>query len=145
MTFTHNEKKILASKIENITNKKDYKEIFKIIYENNCNYINNDNGVYINLNILSDEILIKIKDFLEIIDNNKNIIPTPKEYIPYNSEDNSSDMKLSMQEKNLLKKFKNNSNFEKQNTNFEKQNTNFEKQNTNNSNKIKSFNLFMSD
>ena len=137
MTFTHNEKKILASKIENITNKKDYKEIFKIIYENNCNYINNDNGVYINLNILSDEILIKIKKFLEIIDNNKNIIPTPKEYIPYNSEDNSSDMKLSMQEKNLLKKFKNNSNFEKQNTNFEKQN--------NNSDKIKSFNLFMSD
>ena len=43
MTFTHNEKKILASKIENITNKKDYKEIFKIIYENNCNYIENDN------------------------------------------------------------------------------------------------------
>jgi hypothetical protein len=144
MTFTHNEKKILASKIENITNKKDYKEIFKIIYENNCNYINNDNGVYINLNILSDEILIKIKNFLEIIDNNKNIIPTPKEYIPYNSEDNSSDMKLSMQEKNLLKKFKNNSNFEKQNfekQNFEKQN--LEKQNSNNL--IKSFNLFMSD
>ena len=131
MTFTHNEKKILASKIENITNKKDYKEIFKIIYENNCNYINNDNGVYINLNILSDEILIKIRNFLDIIDNNKNIIPTPKEYIPYNSDDNSSDMKLSMQEKNLLKKFKNNSNFDKQNNN--------------NSDKIKSFNLFMSD
>jgi hypothetical protein len=132
MTFTHNEKKILASKIENITNKKDYKEIFKIIYENNCNYINNDNGVYINLNILSDEILIKIRNFLDIIDNNKNIIPTPKEYIPYNSDDNSSDMKLSMQEKNLLKKFKNNSNFDKQNLN-------------NNNDKIKSFNLFMSD
>jgi hypothetical protein len=132
MTFTHNEKKILASKIENITNKKDYKEIFKIIYENNCNYINNDNGVYINLNILSDDILIKIKNFLDIIDNNKNIIPTPKEYIPYNSDDNSSDMKLSMQEKNLLKKFKNNSNFDKQNLN-------------NNNDKIKSFNLFMSD
>ena len=128
MTFTHNEKKILASKIENITNK----EIFKIIYENNCNYINNDNGVYINLNILSDEILIKIRNFLDIIDNNKNIIPTPKEYIPYNSDDNSSDMKLSMQEKNLLKKFKNNSNFDKQNLN-------------NNNDKIKSFNLFMSD
>jgi hypothetical protein len=58
-------------------------------------------------------------------------------------------MKLSMQEKNLLKKFKNNSNFEKQNfekQNFEKQNFekhNFEKQNSNNL--IKSFNLFMSD
>jgi hypothetical protein len=131
MTFTHNEKKILASKIENITNKKEFKEIFKIIYENNCNYIENDNGVYINLNVLNDETLLKIKSFLEVIENNKNIIPTPKEYIPYCSDDNSSDMKLSMQEKNLLKKFKNNSKFEKQSTI--------------NNEKVNSFNLFMSD
>jgi hypothetical protein len=131
MTFTHNEKKILASKIENITNKKEFKEIFKIIYENNCNYIENDNGVYINLNVLNDDTLLKIKIFLEVIENNKNIIPTPKEYIPYCSDDNSSDMKLSMQEKNLLKKFKNNSKSEKQTT-------------TNNE-KVNSFNLFMSD
>lgn len=133
MTFTHNERKILASKIANITNKKDYKEIFKIIYENNCNYIENDNGIYINLNILNEETLIKIKNFLEIIDNNKNIIPTPKEYIPYCSDDNSSDIKLSIQEKNLLKKFKNNSNSDLNN------------QTTNSTEKIKSFNLFMSD
>ena len=131
MVFTHNEKKILASKIENITNKKEFKEIFKIIYENNCNYIENDNGVYINLNVLNDDTLLKIKSFLEVIENNKNIIPTPKEYIPYCSDDNSSDMKLSMQEKNLLKKFKNNSKFEKQSTN--------------NNEKVNSFNLFMSD
>jgi hypothetical protein len=131
MTFTHNEKKILASKIENITNKKEFKEIFKIIYENNCNYIENDNGVYINLNVLNDETLLKIKSFLEVIENNKNIIPTPKEYIPYCSDDNSSDMKLSMQEKNLLKKFKNNSKFEKQTPI--------------NNEKVNSFNLFMSD
>jgi hypothetical protein len=131
MNFTHNEKKILASKIENITNKKEYKEIFKIIYENNCNYIENDNGVYLNLNLLNDDTLIKIKSFLEVIDTNKNIIPTPKEYIPYCSDDNSSDVKLSMQEKNLLKKFKNNSKSEKQSTN--------------NNEKVNSFNLFMSD
>jgi molybdenum cofactor biosynthesis enzyme MoaA len=131
MTFTHNEKKILASKIENITNKKDFKDIFKIIYENNCNYIENDNGVYINLNVLNDVTLIKIKQFLEVIENNKNIIPTPKEYVPYCSDDNSSDIKLSIQEKNLLKKFKNNSKSEKQSS-------------TNNE-KVKSFNLFMSD
>jgi hypothetical protein len=131
MIFTHNEKKILASKIENITNKKEYKEIFKIIYENNCNYIENDNGVYINLNVLNDATLIKIKQFLEVIENNKNIIPTPKEYIPYCSDDNSSDIKLSIQEKNLLKKFKNNSKSEKQISP--------------NNEKVKSFNLFMSD
>jgi hypothetical protein len=131
MTFKHNEKKILASKIANITNKKDYKEIFKIIHENNCNYIENDNGIYINLNILNDETLLKIKNFLEIIDNNKNIIPTPKEYIPYCSDDNSSDIKLSIQEKNLLKKFKINSKSDNQTPI--------------NNEKIKSFNLFMSD
>ena len=131
MTFTHNERKILASKIANITNKKDYKEIFKIIHENNCNYIENDNGIYINLNILNDETLLKIKNFLEIIDNNKNIIPTPKEYIPYCSDDNSSDIKLSIQEKNLLKKFKINSKSDNQTPI--------------NNEKIKSFNLFMSD
>ena len=136
MTFTHNEKKILASKIENITNKKEYKKIFKIIYENNCNYIENDNGIYLNLNILNDETLLKIKDFLEDFENNKNIIPTPKEYIQYCSDDNSSDVKLSIQEKNLLKKYKNNSKSEKQNTN-----TN----NTNSNEKVNSFNLFMSD
>jgi hypothetical protein len=131
MTFSHNEKKILASQIENINNKKDYKEIFKIIYENNCNYIENDNGVYINLNVLNDETLLKIKNYLEILETNKNIIPTPKEYVPYCSDDNSSDMRLSIQEKNILKKFKNNSKNDKviQNNNIN----------------VKSFNLFMSD
>jgi hypothetical protein len=131
MTFSHNEKKILASQIENINNKKDYKEIFKIIYENNCNYIENVNGVYINLNVLNDETLLKIKNYLEILETNKNIIPTPKEYVPYCSDDNSSDMRLSIQEKNILKKFKNNSKNDKviQNNNIN----------------VKSFNLFMSD
>jgi hypothetical protein len=136
MVFTHNEKKILASKIENITNKKEYKKIFKIIYENNCNYIENDNGIYLNLNILNDETLLKIKDFLEVFENNKNIIPTPKEYIPYCSDDNSSDVKLSIQEKNLLKKYKNNSKSDKQNNN---------NNNSISNEKVNSFNLLMSD
>ena len=65
----------------------------------------------------------------------KNIIPTQKEYIPYCSDDNSSDVKLSIQEKNLLKKYKNNSKSDKQNTNT----------NNINNEKVNSFNLFMSD
>jgi hypothetical protein len=76
-----------------------------------------------------------LKALVDTFENNKNIIPTPKEYIPYCSDDNSSDVKLSIQEKNLLKKYKNNSKSDKQNTN-----------NNNNSNeKVNSFNLLMSD
>ena len=131
--FTHNEKKIMASQIENISNKKDFKEIFKIIYENNCNYIHNDNGVFINLNVLNDNTLEKIKNYLQKLETNKNIIPTPKEYIPYCSDDNSSDVKLSIQEKNILKKFKHGSK------------TEWKTQTVNTTSPIKSFNLFLSD
>ena len=131
--FTHNEKKIMASQIENISNKKDFKEIFKIIYENNCNYIHNDNGVFINLNVLNDTTLEKIKNYLQKLENNKNIIPTPKEYIPYCSDENSSDIKLSIQEKNILKKFKHGTK------------TEWKTQTVNNTSSIKSFNLFLSD
>ena len=132
MTFTHNEKKILACQIENISNKKNYKEIFKIIYQDNCNYLENDNGVYINLNTLNDDTLLKIKNYLQVLEENKNIIPTPKEYISYCSDENSSDMRLSIQEKNILKKFKNN-------------NKNENKSNLPINNNMKSFNLFISD
>jgi hypothetical protein len=132
MTFSHNEKKILASQIENINNKKNYKEIFKIVYQDNCNYLENDNGIFLNLNTLSDETLLKIKTYLQEIEEHKNIIPTPKEYIPYCSDDNSSDVRLSIQEKNILKKFKNNT--KNDSKTFSTVNSN-----------AKTFNLFISD
>lgn len=132
MTFTHNEKKILACQIENISNKKNYKEIFKIIHQDNGNYLENDNGVYINLNTLNEDTLLKIKNYLQVIEENKNIIPTPKEYFPYCSDENSSDVRLSIQEKNILKKFKNNTKSDN-------------KINSSVNNNIKSFNLFISD
>ena len=107
-SFSHQEKKQIALQIEKIKNKKYFKEIFKIIHEDNNKYTINDNGVYININILPDSTLFKIKHFIESIDYTKNIIPVPKEYIPYNSDEfQSSDIKLSVQEKNMLKKIKN--------------------------------------
>ena len=106
--FTHQEKKQIALQIEKIKNKKYFKEIFKIIHEENNKYTVNDNGVYINLNILADSTLHKIKEFLKSIDYTRHVIPVPKEYIPYNSDEyQSSDIKLSLQEKNMLKKIKN--------------------------------------
>lgn len=106
--FNHQDKKEIALKIEKIRNKKYFKQIFKIIHEDEIKYTINDNGVYVNINALSDTTLIKVKEFLETVDVTKNIIPVPKEYVPYCSDDyQSSDIKLSVQEKNLLKKLKN--------------------------------------
>ena len=39
-------------------------EIFKILHKNNCSYTQNNNGVFVNLNWLDDEILINIKDYI---------------------------------------------------------------------------------
>ena len=90
--ISHQEKKIIATQIEQLHNKKHYKHLFKIIYEENNKYTINDNGIYLNINALPDITLHKIKKFLDSISINKNIIPVPKEYIPYNSETGSDKM-----------------------------------------------------
>lgn len=79
-TFSHQEKKLIATRIEQVKNKKSYKIIFKLIYENNSNYITNEKGVFINLNNINDETLFKIKEYLDELDTNKPIIPVPKEF-----------------------------------------------------------------
>lgn len=106
-TFTHQEKKQIAVQIEKLRNKKHFKHIFKLIYEDNNRYTLNDNGVYVNINALPDTTLAKIKEYLDEVERSKSIIPVPKEYVPYCSEDaQSSDIKLSTQERNLLKKLR---------------------------------------
>jgi hypothetical protein len=39
-------------------------EIFKILYKNNCSYTQNNNGVFVNLNWLDEDILTNIKDYV---------------------------------------------------------------------------------
>jgi hypothetical protein len=77
--FSHQDRKMIASRIEQLKNKKSYKTIFKIIYQHNNNYITNEKGVFINMNNVDDETLESIKKFLDESDNNKTIIPIPKE------------------------------------------------------------------
>lgn len=128
--FTHQEKKQIALQIEKIKNKKYFKEIFKIIHEDNNKYTVNDNGVYINLNLLPDSTLFKIQNFIKTIDYNRNIIPVPKEYIPYNSDEyQSSNIKLSVQEKNMLKKIKSDTKVSWDNKIFDSDVTSTEKNN----------------
>lgn len=66
--YNKNEKKIIASRIEQIKSKKIYLKIFKIISDDNNHYVINPNGVLLNLNNMSDITLAKIERILDLCD-----------------------------------------------------------------------------
>ena len=70
--YTHNDKKILVKRIGNIKNKKCYIKIFKLIHGDNLSYTKNDNGIFFNLTLLSDEILTQIEQIILYFENIKN-------------------------------------------------------------------------
>lgn len=51
----------------------EHKEIFKIIKKHNLNFTENKNGVFINLNKLTDNILMEINNFIMYCVNNKDL------------------------------------------------------------------------
>jgi len=65
--YNHNEKKDLVKKIEKITSKIHYKQIFKIIKLSGVKITQNSNGVFFNMNELSNETLKKIDDYIDNI------------------------------------------------------------------------------
>jgi len=108
------EKKI---KINNMINKVKDKEIFKKIFflvhnelytENDCKYTHNNNGIFFDLNLLSDETLLKIEE--TILDSNTLDNNTDSESIKlsiYSNEETdymkiSDGFKLSNKEKTLI-------------------------------------------
>lgn len=73
--YTHNEKKELVKKIEKVTTKAHYKQIFKIIKNSGIKITQNSNGVFFNMNELNNETLQKIDQYIDSIlaKNNNNI------------------------------------------------------------------------
>ena len=71
-----NELKILRDKIQNIPNKEHHHaEIFSIIKNNNVNFSENKNGIFLNMNKLNDNCIKLITDYLKYIENqNKNFL-----------------------------------------------------------------------
>jgi len=67
-SYTLEDKKRIMTKIQNLKNKKHYMHLYKIIKDNNVTYSQNNNGVFINLSNISDEILNKIVEYLNYLD-----------------------------------------------------------------------------
>jgi hypothetical protein len=98
----------LKHKISKIVNKQDYIQIYKIINNVNDNKLSiNRNGIYFNLNLLSDQV---IDNIIFIVSNNVDTeIQSIIKYETYNKDTVIENFihghKLSNQEKSLLKKF----------------------------------------
>ena len=107
INYTSNQKKKIAERVENLKSKKHFKEIFKIVYSSAPDsYTLDSSGIYINFNLLSNEILNEIENYLNIISPKIEEIPLPTKYTPYFSENfftKDGGIKLSNHEKNILK------------------------------------------
>lgn len=73
-------KKKLIELCKNLT-KLEYIEIFNIIQQNNGQYSENKNGIFVNLSNISEHILDKIFNFLNFIKHNKEDLNKYEEYV----------------------------------------------------------------
>jgi len=104
----YEEKINLNNKIKNVKNKKKYKEIYFLLKDELDDImIHNNNGIFFNLNYLSQNKLIKLNNFLNNLDLTDSECISIK-YNTYSSESNNHDLKFSNKEKTIIKKITNN-------------------------------------
>jgi hypothetical protein len=103
-------RKNIKQKISNLVDKNDYISIYKIInseYESKISI--NRNGIYFNLNLLSDDCIEKLNEFFNdrITTSSSENKPSKIKYEPYVTSESEipTGHKLSNQEKTLIKKF----------------------------------------
>ena len=64
----------LKNEIEMLNKKSHYIAIFKIIHDNNCKYIHNEDGVFINLNSIESETIEKLQNQINEINSKYRVI-----------------------------------------------------------------------
>lgn len=108
-TFSHSEKKDIVKKIEKLTLKSQYKQIFKILKMSNIKVTQNNNGIFFNMNDLDNSTLIKMNEYLDsiinkpnnsidikyyndvIMNNTTTEMDFNKQYIDYNNDSNNNE------------------------------------------------------
>jgi len=70
--YSHNEKKDLVKKIERLTSKAHYRQVYKLLKLSGIKITQNNNGVFFNMNDLTNEILLKLDNFLDSVLNKVN-------------------------------------------------------------------------
>ena len=104
--YSHDDRKYIAQSIENLKNAEDYVAIFEILMSDDPDcYNQNGNGVFLNVSVLSDKTLSKIKKYLDKIKKSNAVeSETDIDIIPNTgSLKNDRQYKLSNYEKNIIK------------------------------------------
>ena len=71
-SFDYNEKKKIVYRIQCMKSKRYYYNLFKIIESMNVKFTINSNGIFFNINNLSNQMLCKIESFLDDYELKKN-------------------------------------------------------------------------
>jgi len=107
ISFTRDDRKNIVNEIENLKNDKDFIAIFDILMNDESTDVvcsTNNNGVSLNLSVISDKTLLKVRNYLNRIDKKKkdseSSISPPLENTSNNSQRTH---KLSNYEQNLLR------------------------------------------
>jgi hypothetical protein len=110
-SYTHLEKKNIVRKIEQIKSKRYFIEIFKIIKNDNIKYTQNKNGLFIDMNKLSNDTILKIDTYLKTLELNISESDSKLSIDSLTFSNNEDDIrniigncKLTNHEKNILKK-----------------------------------------
>ena len=108
--YNSKRRKKLSQKINKLNDKEQYIKIFKIINRDiGDNFSENKNGIWFNLNLLSDNAITEI---IELLGTNLDTSITESEnkfkYIPYDIDElgNLSGPRLSNHEKSLIRKMR---------------------------------------
>ena len=72
--YDYNDKKKIVYKIQKIKNKKDYFKLYKLVNNNNIQFTKNNNGIFFNINKLSNQTLQEIELFLDMINEKNKLI-----------------------------------------------------------------------
>lgn len=120
VVYTHDKKKKLAEKISKIKKKEVLVKIFEIIYADNKNITENNNGLFMFFHKLQDSTYEKLENYIKELNNkrqlNKSTTLTEsdstekKEFIPYSKDEFPAQdgmgpkLKFSNKEKNLIKR-----------------------------------------
>jgi hypothetical protein len=98
-------KKKLLEAVKNLS-PLEYNEIFNILQENKCQYSGNNNGVFINLQNVNDDIIDKIFNFLEFIKKKKKEL-NDKDFVLENIKKNIQVNEILVQDNKINKILKN--------------------------------------
>lgn len=106
-TYSHNDKKQLVKRMNDIKNKKCYIKIFKVIH-GSTKYTVNDNGVLFNLTVLPDNVLTQIEAIIQHYEDKKYINESHLKSISSNKISNDTEENMSSEIMDTIKTKKQN-------------------------------------